>query len=221
MGKIVALIPARGGSKCVPKKNLQKINGKSLLSHAISSAQASYIDEVFVSSDSTEILDEAIDFGSRCIERPANISGDLNTTEEAIEHFVQHVDCDIVVLIQATSPMVQPTDINAGLHKYKTGKYGSVLSLSGPEHLSLWRVDEDLIEPFNYDPTHRKMRQQENGPHYLIENGAFYIFSKKDFLQHKCRIIPKVGYVRMDFWRSFEVDSLSDLRNIEILMKGQ
>ena len=111
---IVAIIPARGGSKGIPKKNIINFLGKPLLSHSIEYAKESnLVTSIYVSTDDNKIEDVAIEYGAEIIHRPNSISGDNATTESAIEHFLENIsNPDIIVLLQPTSPLRTSRDID-------------------------------------------------------------------------------------------------------------
>lgn len=117
--KVLCIIPARGGSRGIPKKNIIDFDSRPLLCWSIAQAQASkYIDKIVVSSDSEEILDVARNAGACTIKRPPGISGDHATTEDTLRHCLWHYDdYDIVVLLQATSPLREPKDIDKAIEK--------------------------------------------------------------------------------------------------------
>ena len=116
--KIVAIIPARGGSKGIPKKNLIPICGKPLIAWSIIQAsEAQMIDDIYISSDDEEILHVGTDYGARPIKRPAEIAGDDATSESAWLHAIDSIESagtklDLVVGMQATSPIRHSKDLD-------------------------------------------------------------------------------------------------------------
>lgn len=218
--KIAALIPARGGSKGIKNKNLVDIDTLPLVVHSILAASgAERVDAVYVSSDSDRILSVAETYGARAIKRPAEYAKDESTTESVISHFLTEVQCKDIVLIQPTSPMLLPSDLDRGFRVYfddrKKKHVDCVFSAVIANDTLIW--DEEGMFPLNYDPKSRGRRQTRKRK-ILIENGAFYIFSKKIYIRTGCRIHGSVGYAEMPFWRSFQVDNYSDLKFIRTLM---
>ena len=125
MKSIVAIIPARGGSKGIPGKNIKEICGKPLIAWSIIQAQESnIIESVWVSSDSDEILSVAERYGARKIKRPENISTDDATSESAWIHAIEQIEkinrkIDLVLGLQATSPIRSPKDIKKAYEVFK------------------------------------------------------------------------------------------------------
>ena len=126
--KIVSLIPARGGSKGIPNKNLIKILGKPLIQYALEASLRSKVNETWVSSDSKEILNFSNKLGAKIIKRPKKISSDNASSEQALLHFSEIIDYDIIVFIQCTSPLINFKDIDKGINKMK--KFDSIVSVS-------------------------------------------------------------------------------------------
>ena len=215
---VKVLIPARGGSKTIKGKNIVDINGFSLISYSITAALASKADEVWVSTNEAAIADVSRECGARIIIRPNEICKDDSPTEDAVGHFLSEVKCDVVVLMQATSPMVAFNDIDRGIEKYISGGYDSLFSAVRPEDMLIW--NRDRMEPINYQYKDRGFRQNRDR-NILIESGSFYIFSREFFMESRCRLGGKIGYIEVPFWRSFQVDSLEDLTNLAKLMKGE
>ena len=113
--KSVAVILARGGSKGIHQKNIININNQPLLSYSIKAAKQSKVNEVWVSTDCKHIKKVAINFGALVLDRPEQLASDSSKSEEALIHFAQNIQFDILVFIQPTSPLVIADDINKGL----------------------------------------------------------------------------------------------------------
>ena len=214
--KIVSVILARGGSKTIPGKNLHDLNGYPLIYYTIDAAKKSNIEEVWVSTDDKEIKEVALSYDINVIDRPHEYATDLASSEDALLHFANNVDFNILVFIQPTSPLLKAKDINRGIKKMLNGDCDSLLSLSVANDLLVWNED---LKPINYDPMNRG-RRQDRGDLY-IENGAFYITKRDALLKSKCRISGKIGFVQIPYWRSFQIDDFNDLWGIEKLMKEE
>jgi CMP-N,N'-diacetyllegionaminic acid synthase len=212
--KIVALILARGGSKGILNKNLVDIGGKPLVAHQIINCiGCSGIDDVYVSSNSSEILNASVTYGARPIRRSENISLDMSSSEEALLEFANEVDFDILVFAQTTSPLITSSDIQLGLDKFLAGKYDSVFSITTEHWVPKWSTN---ITPIDWDPDNRPMRQEKDSVY--SENGAFYI-TTKDFLQkNKNRYGGNMGVVEIPLIRSFQIDTEEDLDLIRRLI---
>jgi N-acylneuraminate cytidylyltransferase len=127
--KIVSLILARGGSKGIPKKNIYPIAGKPLLYYSLNAAMNSEVNEVWVSTDCSEIKKIALSYKAKVLDRPDEISTDIAQSEDALMHFAKNIDFDILVFIQPTSPLILSMDINNGLELLRNKKYDSVFSV--------------------------------------------------------------------------------------------
>ena len=206
--KTVAVILARGGSKGVPKKNIQMVGGLPLISHTINCAKWSEIDEVWVSTDSTYVKTIAQNAGAKVLDRPSEISGDRSPSEHALLHFADNVEFDQLVFIQPTSPLLSPSYVNEGLNKMKN--YDSVFSVCREHWLPKWSMD---IKPLNFNNEKRPRRQDR--PDTYTENGAFYITTRDALLKSRTRVSGKIGVVEMSPYESFQIDTWEDLNFVE------
>ncbi len=222
---ILAIIPARGGSKGIPRKNIQPLVGKPLLAYTIEHAHATpAISRVVVSTDDAEIAAVAEQYGAEVIWRPAEISGDDATSESALLHALDHLrdsegyEPDLVVFLQATSPLRQPDDIQKAIETLQQQGADSLLSVA-PSHVFLWRLVNGRAEPVNYDYRQRP-RRQERAPEY-IENGSIYIFKPWVLREQSNRLGGKIALYVMDPLDSLQVDEPSDLALIEQVMASR
>jgi len=216
MNNFIAIIPARGGSKGIIGKNLKPIGSLPMVVYSITAAlTCKSIDAVYVSSDSDEILDIAKLYGAETIKRPDNLARDTTSSEEVLEHAILQTKSKYCILIQPTSPTLETDDLEFGICKYIKEEYTTLFSAVVTNDMLIW--DEESMYPMNYDPKNREMRQTRKRK-LLIENGAFYIFSRKGFKRTGCRLHGKVGYYEMPYWRSFQVDTVKDLNGIRTLM---
>ena len=207
--KICSIILARGGSKGIKNKNLVLIKNKPLIYYAIKASLKSHVHETWLSSDSDKILKKAKSFGAKIIKRPKQLAKDNSTSESAILHFLNNVECDLIVFIQPTSPMISSEDINKGLKKILN--YDSVISVS-ELHQLIWFGNKP-----SYNINNRKRRQLSKKTY--LETGSFFITSKTNFIKYKNRISGKIGFVEIDRSRSFDIDTLEDLKIIRKLLK--
>ena len=215
--KIICIIPARGGSKGIPKKNIINFLGKPLISHSINYAQASsLIHKIYVSTDCNEIAKIASEKNVDIIKRPDSISDDFASTESAMIHAVESLNYtpDIIVLIQPTSPLRPKDSLNDALNSYLSNNYDSLLSIS-PTHRFFWEIDKDIAIP-KYNFNCRPRRQDfKKGDMKYVENGSLYITSYENLIKNKNRLGGKIGYVIFDEMYSYEIDSINDLRFLE------
>ena len=202
--RTVSLLPARGGSKGIPNKNIAPLNGKPLIYYAIRASLNSESQETWVSTDNDEIKRVSIECGARVIDRPAEISKDYSQSEEALLHFCSEVDFDTLVFIQPTSPLVESTHIDTGIQMMN--EYDSVFSVYKEHWVPRWTKE---VNPDGWDVNNRPMRQQMDEKY--VENGAFYITKKDNLLQSKLRYSGKIGVVEMPLYKSFQIDTEEDL----------
>lgn len=219
MKKVVAIIPARGGSKGIPGKNIINFSGHPLLSWTIGQVKNSkFINEVYVSSDSDEILSVAKGYGAKAIKRPAEISDDMATSESCLLHFLEQVDdVDIILFLQATSPLRETKDIDNAINKFIEGDYDSMFSATELEDFFIWTVDNDEVESYNYDYKNRKRRQDISGQ--IVENGSFYLFKPEVLYNFSNRLGGKIGFSLMEGWKIHEIDNKEDLMLCEYIFK--
>lgn len=214
----VAFIPVRAGSKSIKNKNITLVNNKPLIYWTVSVANASNLDKVFVSTDSDEIKSVVESFGLEKVEvigRSKESSSDNATSETALIEFAQNYEFDNVVFMQATSPLTQTSDINGALKKFLNSDKKSLISAI-KRHQFLW---DTKGTPMNYDPNNRPRRQEWDG--YYIENGAFYISSRKEILKTGCRITTPVDFWEMSVQNIFEIDEPTDIDIVEKLFPSK
>lgn len=215
MTQTVAIIPARGGSKQVPRKNLRRVGGVPLVERAVRAATAaSGVDLVVVSTDDAEIAAVATAAGARVIARPAEISGDKASSESAVLHALDElertgVQVGTVVFVQATSPFIPTSGIDEAIELIGSGRFDSAFS-AHETYGFLWRRDEDgAAEAINHDASHRPLRQ-EREPHYF-ETGAFYAFDAAAFRVSGHRFFGRIGIVEVPEQTAVEIDDAQQL----------
>ena len=209
--KIVSLITARGGSKGVPKKNIIKINGYPLIWYTINASQKSKVHETWVSTDCQEIASVAHDANAKVINRPKELANDVIMPDASLLHFAENIDFDILVFIQPTSPLLHHYHINKGLDMMTD--YDSVFSAYKEHWLPRWSKN---AEPINWHPSFRPRRQDMDEQY--VENGAFYITTKKRLIESKLRYSGNIGIVEMLQSESYQLDNINDLKMIEKLI---
>jgi N-acylneuraminate cytidylyltransferase len=220
---IQCIIPARGGSKSVPKKNIINFCNRPLLAWTIDQCMnAEKISDVWVSSDDDDILSVAEQYGAKTIKRPKSISGDAATSESAWLHAINYlndndIQVDVILAPQVTSPLRESLDVDNAIFKFIEGNYDSMFSASMTEDLFFWNESNAGLDSVNYDYKNRKRRQDSK--EQIIENGSFYLFKPEVIQNNNNRLGGKIGYSKMDFWKMFEIDSAEDLRMCSALMK--
>jgi YrbI family 3-deoxy-D-manno-octulosonate 8-phosphate phosphatase len=223
--EILTIIPARGGSKGIPRKNIQPILGKPLIAYSIEQALATpAVTRVVVSTDDAEITAVARQYGAEIVERPAEIAGDSATSESALLHVLDHLrdsegyEPDLVVFLQATSPLRQPDDIQRAITALIMDGADSLFSAS-MLHGFVWRQRDDTgeVASFTYDHTNRP-RRQDLHHHDVQENGSIYVFKPSVLREHNNRLGGRVALHVMDPLDSFQVDEPGDLDLMERLI---
>ena len=174
----LVIIPARGGSKRLPRKNLLDLCGKPLIAWSIEAAlKSKYISKVIVSSDDEEILNIAKEYKADFIKRPDELASDTATTFDALKHTLENVEkYDYVVLLQPTSPLRTEKHIDEAIELLKEKNADAIISVCEMEHSPLWSntLDEDLnMSNFLRDEVLNKRSQDL--PKYYRLNGAIYI----------------------------------------------
>jgi CMP-N,N'-diacetyllegionaminic acid synthase len=219
---ILCIIPARGGSKGIPKKNIIQFANKHLIGHTISQAiESKHINKVVVSSDCEEILKISKSYGAEILIRPNYLSTDTSTSESALLHVIETLDeeYDYIVFLQVTSPLRSSYDIDNCIKTLIDGGFDSVFSASELEDMLIWESNNGKLRSVNYDHQNRKRRQDSEKQY--VENGSIYVFNKKGFLESKNRLFGKIGFSLMENWKMFEIDSLEDLELCEIIYKNK
>jgi N-acylneuraminate cytidylyltransferase len=214
--KVVALIPLRGGSKSIPYKNIKPLNGKPLAYWVCKAAlDSKHIQEVWVSTDDEKIKKAILkmNLGIKVIDRPAEFATDKASTESVMTHFAENVPFDVLVTIQATSPLTKSEHLNEAIEKLHAEKLDSLVTGVTVKRF-FWGHDG---KPHNYDPKNRPMRQDWKG--VVMENGAFYITRKKILDEHKCRLGGKIGVYIMPDHTALEIDEPDDWKKITKLIK--
>lgn len=172
--KTIAIIPARGGSKRLPQKNIKLVGGIPLLAHSIIYAKlnSDLIDEIYVSTDDASIKKIALQFGAKVIDRPANISGDYEPTVSALKHVLQNIGHEVenVVLLQPTNPVRPENLLKQAFEIYKKESCSSLFTVSR-NHKKFGKITDKKFIPFNYKIG---QRSQDMEPLYF-ENGLLYI----------------------------------------------
>lgn len=211
--KIVSIILARGGSKGIPDKNIISLNHKPLIYYTIQASKQSQVSETWVSTDSKKISIIAEKYGAKIIDRPAELANDIASSEQALQHFSNQVDFDIMVFIQPTSPLVDYSYIDEGINLIKSKQYDSVFSAYKEHWIPRWTLD---VNPINWVPNQRP-RRQDIAEQY-VENGAFYITTKEQFINSGIRYGGEIGIIEMPFEKSLQIDTYEDLKIIKKLL---
>lgn len=209
--RVIAMVPARGGSVGIPLKNIKSLVGRPLLDWVVRSALDSGVfAEVWVSTDNDEIAAAAEKSGAQVFRRSAETATSSASSESAMIEFTEkHGDFDILCMIQATSPLVMPEDFVKALAEFSARGADSLVT-AVRAHRFLWKRDAETGEAsaVNYDPLKRPRRQDWGGE--LIENGAFYLTAKALWEGTHCRLGGKMALFEMEEHTLAELDSEVD-----------
>ena len=222
----VAFIPVRGGSKSIPLKNIKELHGKPLVYWTVAAAcDCRAIDKVYVATDSKDIRhcvekfcnEDPVRFKKvNVVDRSEESATDTASTESAMIEFAKSHRFDNIVLVQATSPMLTGADLDNGFNAFSAPGTDSVLSVV-PQKRFIWGIDNDgNAAAVNYDINKRPRRQDFE--EYYVENGAFYITSRRDLLASGCRLSGNIRISLMSEDTYYEIDEPSDWTVTEALM---
>lgn len=213
--KTVALIPLRGGSKSIPYKNIKKIAGKPLAYWICDAAKkAKYIDGVYVSTEDKKIKEVINSFGLgiNIIDRPPELAINKASTDSVMLHFAKKVNFDILVTLQATTPLTTDNDINKAIKQFVEDESDSLLTGVLLKRF-FWSENNKSL---NYNYLNRPMRQDFKGT--IMENGAFYITKREILKKYKNRLGGKISIFKMPEETAIELDGPKDWEVVEKLL---
>lgn len=228
-----AIIPARGGSRGLPGKNLTRVGGVPLVARAVHAAlRAERIGRVVVTTDDAEIAEIARAAGAEIVDRPDELAGSEASSESALLHALEELGAragldtpaepaprptnELTVFIQATSPFIDPADLDAAIERVDAGERDVVFS-AAPTHVFLWRGDAGARSAVgvNHDAAHRQ-RRQDRTPEFA-ETGAFYVFRTDGFMRAGHRFFGRVGVQPVHADHAIEIDDADDLERARAL----
>lgn len=226
--RVLGVIPARGGSKGLPGKNLRPLCGRPLIGWTIDEARASsMLDAVVVTTDDPEIASVAVQFGAEVpFLRPAELAGDTASSIDVVIHAIDDLAekgriFDIVVLLEPTSPLREPSDIDAALTKMLADEAGAIVSVcraesTHPAFMFRQKADARLAPFLERQPT--GLRRQELEPVFFLEGTVYAsriaVLREKRSFYHDDTVafeVPK--------WKSLEIDDIDDFLLVEALAK--
>ncbi|MFD5964995.1 cytidylyltransferase domain-containing protein [Streptomyces sp. NPDC058783] len=225
--RVLAVIPARGGSKGVPAKNLAPVGGVPLVVRAVRECRAArLVTDVVVSTDDQAIAAAAREAGAEVVLRPAAIAGDTATSEAAVLHAMDAHEAlhgaavDVVLLVQCTSPFLVREDVDGVAGAVAGGSADTAVTVA-PFHGFVWREGTDGADGaggghgVNHDKAYRPRRQDR--PQDLLETGAAYAMAAPGFREHRHRFFGRTELVRTDPARVLEIDDPHDLARARAL----
>lgn len=208
--KILAIIPARGGSKGIPNKNIRILGGKPLISYSILTGLASrYSLNLLVTTDNSEIERIAKLYKSKVIQRPINLADDNVKLDPVIFHAVTKYEeeigktFDIIITLQPTSPLLKIASLDAAIDFFISNNFDTLISVKNDPHLS-WSFHAG-----NYIPNYKQRLNRQLLPKNFVETGAFLI-TKREFISQDNRIGPKIGVFELSSAESIDIDTPQD-----------
>ncbi|WP_296665210.1 acylneuraminate cytidylyltransferase [Demequina sp.] len=218
--RAVAIIPARGGSKGVPGKNVARVGGVPLVGRAVRAALAApSIDGVFVSTDDAAIAAAATAAGGQVIDRPADLAGDLATSESALLHALdalaaRGVEPQALAFLQATSPFIDSAALDGAVASVLAGEHDSMFA-AFETYAFLWAGSPEGAVGVNHDHSFRP-RRQDREPHFQ-ETGAFYVMDVAGFRASGFRFFGRVGIAEVPASTGIEIDDVHELDSARAL----
>jgi len=224
---IIAIIPARGGSKGIPRKNIKKLGSKPLIAYTIEEAlKSKCLDHVFVSTEDPEIANISKEYGAQVIDRPASLAKDTSKTVDAVLHAIEYLEREgihphTVVLLQPTSPLRNIEDIDAAVNLFLDNECDSVISVCEPDHSPFWcfTMSGMYLKPIldkKFDDTRR-----QDLPRVVTPNGAIYISSPETIRRYKGFYGDWIIPYCMPPERSIDIDKPLDFTIAEVLINRE
>ena len=227
MKSVVALIPAKGKSERIKNKNLKKIGKRPLLWWTLDSAKNSkYIKEIYVSSDSTKILNYSKKHKAKTIKRPKNISNHLATKKDVIYHALNYLKknvnfFDFLIYLQPTSPLRTSFHIDCALKKISKKKTSGLVSVSKQSDDTLWKIKVKNNKIFNDIRKNKNFAKRSQDLNKIYKpNGAIFIFNLKK-LKYKNQFDISKGFqiYEMDRLSSIDIDDYYDFNLVDLILK--
>ena len=224
--EILAIIPARGGSKGIPRKNIRLLARKPLIAYSIeASLKSKYIDRVVVSTEDEEIAEISKRYEAEVIERPKEVARDDSPTIDAIFHALEvlkaeeNYEPDIAILLQPTSPLRNAEDIDSAIELFLNADCESVVSVCEFKHSPYWCfvIEGGYLKSLFGDEYLRRRRQDLEKVY--MPNGAIYISTPENLRIYKSFYCPRTIPYIMPPERSIDIDNEVDLMLAELLMK--
>ncbi len=218
--RVIGLIPARGGSKGIPRKNLRFVGGNPLIGHKIIQAKKSLCTEIWVSTDDSEISQVSENFGANVINRPSELSTDQASTDTMLVHAVMSLNPspnDIIVLLQATSPLLKLESINACINTLIENPHLNSVITIREAHPFMWETKNGT----DWDPTghiREKRPRRQDLDQDGWETGGCYAIRVSAIFEQQNRYPSPTGGVGVTHIESIDLDTFDDLRVIEELL---
>jgi len=218
--KTIAIIPARGGSKRLPEKNSKLLADFPLIAHSILYAKqnSEIIDEIYVSTNDEKIKEIALQYGAKVIDRPEELSGDLEPTISALKHVLETIDNDVenVVLLQPTNPLRPENLLKEAFDFYLKGNHESLFTVSR-NHQKFGKINEGKFIPFNYEIG---QRSQDLEP-LFFENGLLYITKSEKILNNIIISKDAFPFEINHIFAAVDIDTQEDFDYAQYLFKNK
>ncbi len=218
----LAIVPARGGSKRLPRKNMLDLHGKPLIAWTLEAGiKSRYIDDVVVTSDDDDILDIAKRFGCSTVKRPDKLASDTAASFDAIAHAIEHSkEYDYIIVLQPTSPLREAKHIDEAVELLESKHADAVVSVCETEHSPLWSntlpKDGNMVDFLREDLLGKRTQDLER---FYRLNGAVYICQREKLLQEKRFFLKKNIYAYvMSRECSVDIDEALDFQLAELLL---
>jgi len=218
--KTIAIIPARGGSKRLPEKNIKLLDKIPLLAHSILYAKqnSAIIDEIYVSTDDDKIKKIALEYGAKVIARPESLSGDLEPTVTALKHVLESIEENVenVILLQPTNPLRPENLLKEAFDIYVKGNHDSLFTVSR-NHQKFGKIHDGKFIPFNYEIG---QRSQDLEP-LFFENGLLYITKSEKILNDIIISKDAFPFEINHIFASVDIDKQEDFDYAQYLYKNK
>lgn len=214
--KTIAIIPARGGSKRLPNKNMMILGSLPLIAHSINYAKENHIDKIVVSTDDAFIKEIALHYGAEVLDRPKDLATDNSPTIDTLKQVMESVagNYGYVVVLQPTNPLRPKNLLRDALKRMKEGNFDSLMTVTRNEQ-KFGKISNDKFVPYNYA---FGQRSQDLEPLYF-ENGLLYIAKTTLILEGKLVGENHLPFIINHPYAKVDIDSQEDLDYAEYLFK--
>jgi CMP-N,N'-diacetyllegionaminic acid synthase len=225
--KIAAIIPARGGSKGLPRKNIRLLRGNPLISYTISAAlKCPDINSVIVSTEDSKIKEISLQWGAKVIDRPIELAEDDTETHMVVNHALDELkdqgnDFDTILLLQPTSPLRNENHISESINIYRHSGVEALISVCRDEHhpFKSFNISNTYLNPLFSEIMLHKPRNLL--PKTYRQNGAIYIISVNEFKINRSFFLKKTISYLMDTNSSIDIDNQNDFDLAELIISKQ
>jgi len=225
--KIVSIIPARGASKGIPKKNIKELAGKPLIAWTIEQAKKSkYISDVYVSTEDEEIAKIALKYNAEVIKRPDKLALDSTPTEDVVFDIIEYMKVnqnyipETIVLLQPTSPFRTRDDIDNAIENFRNSKCESLISVTEYDHSPYWsfKIKGGFLKSIFGG---KKFLRSQELPKLFRPNGAIFIIKTNTFFKYRSFYTKLMTPFIMSYESSIDIDDEFDFLLSEFIIKNK